>query len=83
MIQVSQMTVAQVSSNYEIEIPVTIREALKLKPGDALEIKVVDGAVVMMPVPSYTSRLFAKHQNLWRGVDAVAYIRGERESWRD
>lgn len=77
------MTVAQLSGNYEIEIPVTIRETLKLKPGDALEVKVVDGAVVMMPVPSYTSRLFAKHQNLWQGVDAVAYVRSLRESWRD
>ncbi|VXD20422.1 AbrB/MazE/SpoVT family DNA-binding domain-containing protein [Planktothrix paucivesiculata] len=77
------MTVAQLSGNYEIEIPVTIRETLKLKPGDALEVKVVDGAVVMMPVPSYTSRLFAKHQNLWQGVDAVAYVRSLRDSWRD
>jgi len=77
------MTVTQLSGNYEIEIPVTIRETLKLKPGDALEVKVVDGAVVMMPVPSYTSRLFAKHQNLWQGVDAVAYVRSLRESWRD
>ncbi|MGL4498266.1 MAG: AbrB/MazE/SpoVT family DNA-binding domain-containing protein [Planktothrix sp.] len=77
------MTIAQLSGNYEIEIPVTIRETLKLKPGDALEVKVVDGAVVMMPVPSYTSRLFAKHQNLWQGVDAVAYVRSLRDSWRD
>lgn len=77
------MTVAQLSGNYEIEIPAAIRETLKLKPGDALEVKLVDGAVVMMPVPSYTSRLFAKHQNLWQGVDAVAYVRGERETWRD
>ncbi|MGB0561365.1 MAG: AbrB/MazE/SpoVT family DNA-binding domain-containing protein [Spirulinaceae cyanobacterium] len=58
----------------------TVREALQLKPGDALEIKTIDGAMVLMPVPSYTDRLFAKHQNLWQDVDAVAYIRGEREA---
>lgn len=77
------MTVAQLSGNYEIEIPVNVREKLKLKPGDSLEVKVVDGAVVMLPVPSHTSRLFAKHRHIWDGVDAIAYVRGERESWRD
>ncbi|HIK10401.1 MAG TPA: AbrB/MazE/SpoVT family DNA-binding domain-containing protein [Oscillatoriaceae cyanobacterium M33_DOE_052] len=77
------MIVAQLSGNYEIEIPVAVRETLKLKPGDSLEVKVVDGAVVLLPVPSHTSRWFGKHQDLWDGVDAVAYIRGERESWRD
>lgn len=77
------MMLAQLSGNYQVEIPVEVRETLNLKPGDSLEVKIVDGAVVMLPVPSHTSRLFGKHRHLWDGVDAVAYIRGERESWRD
>ncbi|MDJ1178115.1 AbrB/MazE/SpoVT family DNA-binding domain-containing protein [Roseofilum sp. BLCC_M91] len=77
------MIIAQLSGNYEIEIPVAVRERLQLKPGDSLEFKVVDGAVVMLPVPSHTSRWFGKHRHLWDEVDAVAYIREERESWRD
>lgn len=77
------MMLAQLSGNYQVEIPVEVRETLNLKPGDSLEVKIVDGAVVMLPVPSHTSRLFGKHRHLWDGVDAVAYIRGKRESWRD
>ncbi len=77
------MTVAQLSGNYEIEIPIAVRELLNLKPGDSLQVKVVDGNVVMVPIPSHTSHLFGKHKHLWQGVDAVAYIRRERESWRD
>lgn len=77
------MTLARLNGNYEIEIPVAVRDTLQLKPGDSLEVKVVDNTLVMMPVPSHTSRLFGKHRHLWQDVDAVAYIRRERESWRD
>ena len=37
----------------------------------------------MIPKPSYTARLFGKHRHLWKDTEAVAYIRSERESWRD
>lgn len=58
-------------------------EGLKLKPGDYLEVKLVDGAVVMVPQASYTSRLFGKHREVWQKEDAVVYVRRERESWRN
>ncbi len=81
------MTVEKISDRYQIEIPLQVREALGLKPGDAFEIKAIDETVVMVPLPvgtsSHTDRLFGKHRTLWSGEDAVAYIRKERESWRD
>ena len=81
------MTITQLSQDYQIKIPLVVREALMLKPGDRLDIKVVNGTIVveLLPEPtlSYTSRLFGKHHQLWQGEDAVAYIRQQRESWRD
>ena len=81
------MTITKVSEQYQIAIPLQVREALGLKPGDALDIKVIDGTVVMEPIsvkdPSHAERLFGKHRALWSGEDAVAYIRKERASWRD
>jgi len=77
------MSVTKVGEDHQIVMPKEIREALNLKPGDYLEIKVVDGAIMMVPQASYTSRLFGKHQSVWQGEDAVAYVRRERESWRD
>ena len=77
------MSVSKVGGRYQVVVPKEIREALNLKPGDYLEVTVVDGAVMMVPQASHTSRLFGKHQEVWQGEDAVAYVRRERESWRD
>lgn len=78
-----RMTIAKLGGRYQIVVPKDIREALQLKPGDRLEVKVENGKVVMIPQVSHTSRLFGKHQQLWQNTDAVKYIRNERESWRD
>ena len=81
------MTIAKVGEKYQISIPPQVREALKLKPGDPLDVKVIDGTVVLVPIsveaPSHAERLFGKHRALWSDEDPVAYIRKERESWRD
>lgn len=77
------MLITKVGGRYQVVVPKEIREAINLKPGDYLEVKIVDGAVVMVPQTSYTSRLFGKHREVWQEEDAVAYVRRERESWRD
>lgn len=77
------MSKTKVGGRYQVVVAKEIRDALNLKPGDYLEVKVVDGAVVMIPQASYTSRLFGKHREIWQAEDAVTYVRRERESWRD
>jgi AbrB family looped-hinge helix DNA binding protein len=77
------MTVAKLGGRYQIVVPKDIREALQLKPGDKLDVKVENGKVVMIPQASHTSLLVGKHRELWQDIDPVAYIRQERESWRD
>ncbi len=77
------MTIAKLGGRYQIVVPKDVREALQLKPGDRLEVKVENGKVIMTPQVSHTSRLFGKHRQLWQNTDAVKYIRNERESWRD
>jgi len=81
------MTIARVGEQYQITIPEDVREYLGLKTGDSLDVKIIGGALVMVPFSvkplSHTERIFGKHRGLWSGEDAVAYIRKERESWRD
>jgi AbrB family looped-hinge helix DNA binding protein len=77
------MSKTKVGGRYHVVLPKEIREALNLKPVDYLEVKVVDGAVIMIPQASYTSQLFGKHQEIWLDEDAVNYVRRERESLRD
>lgn len=79
----NRMTIAKLGGRYQIVVPKDVREALQLKPGDRLEVKVENGKVIMTPQVSHTSRLFGKHRQLWQNTDAVKYIRNERESWRD
>ncbi|MEM8778376.1 MAG: AbrB/MazE/SpoVT family DNA-binding domain-containing protein [Cyanobacteria bacterium P01_G01_bin.49] len=77
------MTIEKLGEKYQIVIPQEVREVLNLQPGDRLEIKVVNGTVVMTPATSKASHLFGKHRQLWQGENAVTYIREQRESWRD
>ena len=77
------MTVAKLGERYQIVVPKDVREALHLKPGDHLDVRIEEGKVVMIPQASHISRLFGKHRDLWKDTEAVAYIRSERESWRD
>ena len=77
------MTTTQLGEEYQIVIPPEVRDALKWLPGDRLELKIVDGTVVIVPEISHASRIFGKHRQLWQGEDAIKYIRSQRESWRD
>lgn len=77
------MAITTIGESYQVVIPQDIRETLHLEPGERLDVRVEEGNVVMVRLPSHTSRLFGKHRDLWKDTDAVAYIRGERESWRD
>jgi AbrB family looped-hinge helix DNA binding protein len=77
------MITAKLGDRYQVVIPKLVREALHLKAGDRLEIKIVDGTVVMVPQSSQTAMLFGKHREVWADQDAVAYVRNERASWRD
>lgn len=55
------MSKTKVGGRYQVVVPKEIREALNLKPGDYLEVKVVDGVVVIIPQTSDTSWLFGRH----------------------
>ena len=77
------MITTQLGEEYQIVIPPEVRDALKWQPGDRLELKIVDGTVVIVPEISHAGRLFGKHRQLWQDEDAINYIRSQRESWRD
>ena len=44
------MTQVKLSSKYQIVIPEDVREALGLKPGQAMQVMALDGHVVAVPV---------------------------------
>ena len=54
------MKIEKLGEKYQIVIPQEVREVLNLQPGDSLEVKVVNGTVVMTPANSKASRLWGK-----------------------
>jgi AbrB family looped-hinge helix DNA binding protein len=46
------MTTVTVSPKFQVVIPVDVREALKIKPGQKLTAMVWDGHVALVPVPT-------------------------------
>lgn len=72
------MAIAKVDKRYRVVLPKKVRDALGLRPGDRLEVELVDGAIRMRPAESHTSRLYGRDAEVWRGVDAVEYIRNGR-----
>ena len=80
----SQSTSVKVSSRYQISVPRMARDRLHIKSGDRLLIDVQDGLLILVPQPQdYTAHLAGLHKEVWAGLDTVAYLEEERETWNE
>ena len=74
----------KVSSKFQISVPAEARRRLHLKAGDSLLLDVRDGYIVLIPEPGdYSQRLRGLHGDIWQGIEAQEYVRGEREAWQE
>lgn len=75
-----QAIATQISTKYQIVIPKPVREALSIRPQDAL-LFIIDGDTVSVrPRPaSLTTALRGLHAELWPDPDG--WLEGERSSW--
>jgi len=71
------MAEATLSSKHQIVIPREAREALQLKPGDKLVVRVHGGTILVMEKPKSYHRAI-----LGRGAYPKDYLKKERGSWR-
>jgi AbrB family looped-hinge helix DNA binding protein len=79
----AEPTSVKVSSRYQISVPSIARERLNIQSGDRLLVDIQDGVLVLLPQPqNYTAHLAGLHGDIWTGVDAVAYVREERQAWK-
>lgn len=74
------MKVAKIGKRGVIVIPSEIRKKADLAEGDDLFIEVDDhGGIHLMKKPSdFVKTLRGLHQDIWKGVDPVEYIREGR-----
>jgi len=78
------MRVAKIGKRGVIVIPSEIRKKADLSEGDDLFIDVDDhGGIHLTKKPSdFVKALHGLHQDIWKGVDPVEYVREERHSWK-
>lgn len=58
------MPAAKVSPKYQVVIPKPVREALRIKPGDKVEVLVWEGHAVLVPV-----RPIQELRGVFQGMD--------------
>src|SRR3990172_4532789 len=80
----SQPLNVKVSSRYQIAVPRIARERLKIERGDRLIVDIQDGLLILTPQPEdYAAKTVGLHHEVWQGLDTTAYLREEREAWRN
>ena len=76
-------TMITISSKYQIVIPREAREKLNLKTGDKLIIKADDEKIIIYPQPkSYAKYALGLGKEIWQDIDAAAYVKKERQTWK-
>ena len=69
------------SSRHQVVIPKEARDALHLKPGRRLMVKVQGNAIIMLPQPDDPVKaLRGLHKEVWQATDSGDYLRKERDS---
>jgi AbrB family looped-hinge helix DNA binding protein len=72
-----------ISSKNKITIPKAARNKLSIEPGDQLILEVERDSLILKPRPkTYTKHLRGLHRLVWRKVDAVQFVRKERDTWK-
>jgi AbrB family looped-hinge helix DNA binding protein len=79
MLSVSRV---KVSRKNQIAVPARARRALGIEPGDWLDIEVHGDQLVLRREPRDPVReLIELAPEIWRGIDAEAYVRELRDEW--
>lgn len=72
----------RVSGKYQIVIPKSIREKIRLEKGDELTVSLEGNTIVLRVRPeSFSDYTLGLHRDIWKGVDASEYVEKERSSW--
>jgi AbrB family looped-hinge helix DNA binding protein len=71
---------AHISSKYQVVIPRSVREALKLTPKDQLLFLMDGETVILLSRPAnFTTAMRGLHKGLW--PDAARQVEEERTAW--
>lgn len=76
------MSRVKVSNKHQIAVPSTARKRLQIHAGDYLLVEIRENSILLIPEPdNYSEVLRGLYGEIWEGIDAQEYVRGEREAW--
>lgn len=74
-----------VSTKYQVVIPKEIRKKIKIKPGQKMDVEIVENRVTLSPVRSKESWSIDYYRKklggIWKDVDIDKYLEEEDKSW--
>jgi len=78
------VTTVKVSRKNQIAVPAVVRRRLGIGPGDLLDVEVEGSRVVLRArKPTALADLLAIAPEVWRDVEAEAYVDALRDEWTD
>ena len=76
------MSETTISPKYQVVIPKDVRQKLKIKEGQRLQVYPMGDSIILSPKPkSYTEKMLGLGKELWKGIDPLEYVLSEREDW--
>jgi AbrB family looped-hinge helix DNA binding protein len=75
------MNTVQLSAKYQLVVPRNIRAKLNLAPGDVYEASLKDDKLIFVKSKSKTDKYFGSKKQLFSGLNAVDFIRKQRDEW--
>jgi len=82
---IARMKSAKVGARYQIVIPKVVRERLRVRPGDRVEVRVKGDHIEVWPEHPDPARKWAGslHGTWGKGFDPVAHVRKLRDEWAE
>ena len=77
-----QIASARISTRYQVVIPKSVRESLRIRPQDTLLFLLDGDTVILRPRPdSFTKAMHGLHKELWPDPDD--WLEKERSTWKE
>ncbi len=75
------MPQTKVSDKYQVVIPKKIRERIKIKEGQELNVYALDEGILLTPQKRWPEEYIGSQKDIWKNIDVAKYLMEERESW--
>ncbi len=74
----------KVNGRNQITLPRSVREKLKIKPGDHFLMDVQDGTMILIPQSEIKGdHMQGLHAEIWKDINTEKYLDEERRAWKD